>query len=72
MAERREPTPDPVPTLALRSKDAARAIGIGPRLLWSLTNQGVIPHVKIGRRVVYPVDLLRQYLQREAKGVPRE
>ncbi len=58
-----------VELLALRPKDAARALGIGQRLLWSLTNQGVIPCVKFGRCTVYPVDMLREHLRREAQGV---
>lgn len=58
-----------LPVLALRPKDAARALGIGERLLWSLTNRGVIPHVKVGRATLYPTDLLRAWLaQRAGKG----
>ena len=57
-----------VPRLALRPKEAAKALGIGERLLWSKTNCGEIPHVRIGRAVIYPMDLLRQYLARQAKG----
>ena len=62
-----------VPRLALRPKDAALALGIGARLLWSKTNAGEIPHLHIGRRVVYPVDLLRDWLGDQAKknGVQR-
>ena len=60
------PQVDAPPRLALRPKDAARALGIGERLLWSKTNCGEIPHVRIGRAVVYPVDLLREYLARRA------
>lgn len=52
--------------LALRPKAAARALGIGQRLLWSRTNAGEIPCVRIGRTVVYPVDLLRNYLVKQA------
>ncbi len=54
--------------LALRPKDAARALGIGERLLWSKTNTGEIPCVRIGRAVVYPVELLRVYLARQSQG----
>ncbi len=60
--------PGDIPRLALRPKDAARALGIGERLLWSRTNAGEIPCVRIGRAVVYPVDLLRDYLAQQAKG----
>ncbi len=63
-----ETPPDSAPPcLALRPKDAARALGIGERLLWSKTNSGEIPCVRIGRAVVYPVNLLRDYLDQQAK-----
>jgi excisionase family DNA binding protein len=54
--------------LALRPKEAAKALGIGERLLWAKTKCGEIPHVKIGRAVVYPVELLGEYLREQAKG----
>lgn len=62
------------PCLALRPKEAAKALGIGERLLWSLTNRGEVPHVRLGRAVVYPVDLLRKFLEGQAKrrGESRE
>lgn len=56
------------PALALRPKEAAKAIGIGERLLWSMTNRGEIPHVRVGRAILYPVDLLRDWLAQRAKG----
>lgn len=60
------------PRLALRPKEATKALGIGPRLLWSMTNRGEIPHVRLGRAVVYPVDELRRWLsERAAKGTRR-
>ena len=62
-------TPDSTPTLALRPRAAARALGIGERLLWSKTNAGEIPHVRIGRAVVYPVDMLRDWLAEKARKV---
>lgn len=52
--------------LALRPKDAAKALSIGERLLWTLTNREEIPHVRIGRAVLYPVDALREYLREKA------
>ena len=56
------------PRLALRPREAARALGIGERLLWSKTNAGEIPHVRLGRAVVYPVDELRRWLTEQATG----
>ena len=52
------PLPLPIPPLALTPEQAAAALTIGVRLLWSETNAGRIPCVRIGRRVVYPVAVL--------------
>ncbi|MHC5109686.1 MAG: helix-turn-helix domain-containing protein [Planctomycetota bacterium] len=57
----------PVQHLALRPKDAACALGIGERLLWQKANRGEIPHVRIGRAVLYPVHLLEDWLATQAK-----
>ena len=46
-------------SLSLRPRQAAKALGIGERLLWSKTNAGEIPHLRIGRAIVYPVGMLR-------------
>jgi len=59
------------PRLGLAAKDAAKAVGIGVRLLWELTNKRQIPHLRINRRVVYPVDLLRQWMAEQAEGGKR-
>ena len=71
-----KPGPEPVPAdastpcLALRPKQAAQALGIGERLLWSMTNRGVIPHLKLGKAILYPVAQLREWLaEQAAKGV---
>ena len=56
------------PALALRPAAAARALGIGTRLLWELTNRGEIPCVRIGRCVTYPVALLNEWLAARAEG----
>lgn len=58
--------------MALRPREAAKVLGIGARLLWTETNAGRIPHVRIGRALVYPVDALREWLATQAaKGVRR-
>ncbi len=55
--------------LALRPRDAARALGIGERLLWSKTIAGEIPAARIGRAVVYPVHMLKEWLETQtARG----
>ena len=54
------------PTLALRPKEAARALGIGERKLWAMTNAGELPHARMGRAVVYPVRELQMWLSEQA------
>lgn len=54
--------------LALRPREAAKALGIGERLLWQKTNAGEVPHLRIGRAVVYPVAELERWLAEQAKG----
>ena len=61
------PTDGPLPRLALRPREAAQALGISKRLLWTLTNQGAVPHLRLGRTVVYPVDALRKWLADQAQ-----
>jgi excisionase family DNA binding protein len=55
--------------LALRPREAAAALGISERTLWTLTDQGRIPHVRLGRCVAYPVDALRKWLADQTQPV---
>jgi len=64
-------TPNTTP-LALRPREAARALGIGERLLWSETNAGRIPCVRIGRAVIYPVAMLQAWLRDQVEGARHE
>ena len=54
--------------LALTPAETAKALGVGERMLWSMTNRGKIPHLRLGRRVLYPVRELEQWLSERAKG----
>jgi excisionase family DNA binding protein len=63
--------------LALRPREAAKALGISPRLLWQLTKDGHVPCVRVGngkrRTVLYPLADLQAWLTRQAataKGGP--
>lgn len=58
-------TPRPSP-LALRPREAAAALGISERKLWSLTQAGNVPHVKLDRVTLYPVAALEDWLARRA------
>jgi excisionase family DNA binding protein len=56
--------------LALRPREAAKALGISPRLLWQLTKDGHVPCVRVGsgkrRTVLYPLADLQAWLTRQA------
>lgn len=54
--------------LALNAKQAAKMLGLGKTLLWSLTNRREVPHIRIGRRVLYPVAALSEWLERNTRG----
>ena len=58
-----------IPILALRSAEAALALGVSERHLWSLTNRGLVPSLKLGRAIVYPVDGLREWMAETAGEV---
>jgi excisionase family DNA binding protein len=55
--------------LALRPREAARALGISARHLWQLTKDGHIPCVRVGsgtrKTVLYPVAELQTWLARQ-------
>lgn len=61
------------PRLALRPPQAAAALGISERALWTLTKDETsgIPHVRIGRAVVYPVADLERWLTERASDQRR-
>jgi len=62
-------TPDPaIPTLALRPREAAKALGISERALWGFTADGKIPCVTVGRAKLYPIELLQKWLRDQATG----
>ena len=56
------------PRLLLSEPEAAKALGISPRTLWSLRERGEVPHVRIGRAVRYPVAGLEAYIARSVQG----
>ncbi len=56
--------------LALRPREAARALGIGERTLRQILPE--IPHVRVGSAVVIPVDLLREWLRSRARAEERK
>lgn len=65
------PANSPVRPLNLGARDAAKILAISPRLLWTMTNSGAIPHVRIGRRILYPLAALHAWLDARTKGTRR-
>ncbi|MBX3360146.1 MAG: helix-turn-helix domain-containing protein [Phycisphaeraceae bacterium] len=53
--------------LTVNRRDAARMLGISERLLWTLTNSGSVPHVRIGARVLYPTEQLRRWVDERVR-----
>ena len=60
--------PATVPALLLTAKQAARALAISDRKLWSLTAGGEIPVVRIGRAVRYTPQALDGFIAARQNG----
>jgi len=73
-ADNTPPTaPGELRPLAVRARHAAKLLGIGETALWSWTNQGRIPHIKLGKCTLYPVAALEAWLAEQVtKGVRRD
>lgn len=64
-----------LPPLLVDTRTAARLLSISPRTLWSLTRQGDMPVIRIGRAVRYDVAALSRWVAEATaklqKGDPR-
>ena len=54
--------------LLLTSRQAAQALQISERKLWSMKASGEIPYVLLGRSVRYPVADLQRWIEERMKG----
>ncbi len=54
--------------LSLRLREAAKALGVSERTLWTWTQQGTIPHVRRGKTILYPTAALTHWLQEQTKA----
>jgi excisionase family DNA binding protein len=61
-----KPTSPPADALALRSRDAAKLLGISERTLWTWVQQKRIPHVRVGGCILFPKEALTRWLSEEA------
>lgn len=66
------PAEPETPCLAMRPREAAKALGISERLLWEWTDRDAVPHVRLGRVILYPVDSLRDWLQEQAASSAKD
>jgi hypothetical protein len=55
------------PCLSMRRREAAAAIGISVGELDTWTKRGVIPCVRVGRIVLYPVSTIWDWLNKQAQ-----
>lgn len=65
-----------VESLALRPREAAKALGVSARTLWGLSApRGPIPCLRVGngkrQTVLYPVSELQAWLSRQAEAEKR-
>lgn len=61
-----EPTEEPFPLL-LSPRDAAKALSVCEKTLWTITQKGDIPVIKIGRLVRYPVEGLKSWIENKSE-----
>jgi excisionase family DNA binding protein len=54
--------------LAMSAEEVCGALGVSPRTLRTWTKAGEIPAMKVGRRVLYPVDQLKQWMEVRTHG----
>lgn len=54
--------------LAMNSKEAAAALGVSLPTFYELSNRKDFPVIRVGRRVLVPVDGLRRWLEEQSGG----
>jgi len=57
-----------VARLALRPVEAAKALGVSPRALYSWVKKGRIPHTRVGKVILFSTDELRKWLTTQSRG----
>ena len=58
--------PAHIPRLALTVEESAESIAISPRLLTDLAVNKIIPSFRLGRRRLFAVDVLRDWVNEQA------
>jgi excisionase family DNA binding protein len=57
--------------LLVKSREAARLLGISERTLYTLRRQGRIPYVVIGQSIRYSVSALNRWIETNQMGAGR-
>ena len=53
--------------LALRPRDAARALSVSERWLWQATKDGLVPSIRVRGLTLYSIEALKSFLAEQAK-----
>lgn len=66
MTEQTTHEPDPLhpQPLLVDAKGAAKLMSVSERFIWGLANEGILPRVRLGRRVLFDPDDLREWIRR--------
>jgi len=56
------------PTLCLSATEVSEQTGISISLVRKLTRSGEIPHIRVGRRILYPAEALAEWLSENTIG----
>ena len=51
--------------LALRCSEVATSLGVSERFIWDLVKRDEIPHLRIGRRVVFPTRAVSDWMDKQ-------
>ena len=54
--------------LTIPATELPRVLGVGRNTAYELVKRSDFPAVRIGRRIVVPVDALKAWLEKEQKG----
>ncbi len=54
-------------SILVSKREAARLLGISERTLHTWMKRGIVPAVKVGRRVLFSVESLRAWVARQCK-----
>jgi len=50
-------------------REAGKLLGVSSRTIFTFRQRGLIPHVKIGARILYPVAGLHRFIEANTEGV---